>query len=78
MKAEVVSGDHISLRYHPTVMTAQGDLAIKAQDDTYNAGPFALVIEGAVATKDNGIYNTVGEAHGVGIPMMETVKKITK
>ena len=28
--SEVVSGNHISLRYHPTVMASQGDLARKA------------------------------------------------
>jgi len=50
--------DIISLDYHETVMAAAGHQAEQNLKDTiekYN-GKFVLVVEGAVPTKDNGIY----------------------
>lgn len=73
---EVVTGKHVSLRYHPTVMAAQGDLAMKALTDTEAAGPFVLVVEGGIATKDNGVYCEVGEKNGQGIPMQDTIARL--
>jgi hydrogenase small subunit len=74
--SEVVTGKHVSLRFHNTVMAAQGDLAMKALTDTEAAGPFALVVEGGVPTKDDGIYCEVGEKNGQGITMAETIARL--
>lgn len=72
---EVVSGKHVSLRFHNTVMAAQGDLAMQAMYDT-ETSPFVLVVEGGVPLKDGGIYCEVGEKDGHGIPMMETIGRL--
>lgn len=72
---EVVSGKHVSLRFHNTVMAAQGDLAMKALYDT-ETGPFALVVEGGIPLKDDGFYCEVGEKDGHGIPMTETIARL--
>ncbi len=65
---QVVPGKHISLRYHPTVMAGQGEIALKAIDDTAKKkGGYLLVIEGAVSTKDDGIYCEIGEQNGKGL-----------
>lgn len=59
---EVVPGDHLSLRYHATIMAAAGDQAIKALTDTAeNKGGYVLVVEGGISTKDNGIYCEFGQ-----------------
>ncbi|AKG52816.1 [Ni/Fe] hydrogenase group 1 small subunit [Dehalogenimonas sp. WBC-2] len=73
--SEVVSGQHVSLRFHNTVMAAQGDLAMSALYDT-ETGPFALVVEGGVPLKDGGFYCEVGEKDGHGIPMAETIERL--
>jgi hydrogenase small subunit len=66
----------ISLKYHPNVSGATGDLALKVIEDTEAAGGYFLVIEGAVPTKDNGIYCTIGERDGKPIPFMDWVKEL--
>ena len=73
--SEVVSGTHISLRYQQNVMASQGEMARKVLEDTAT-GPFALVVEGAVSTKDNGIYCTLFESNGAPISMQETHGRI--
>jgi hydrogenase small subunit len=63
---EVVPGQHVSLRYHPTVMAAAGDKAMKAMSETAkNKGGFVLVAEGAFSTKDGGIYCEFAEKPAV-------------
>ncbi len=54
--------DIISLDYHETVMAAAGHQAEKSLQDsiTKNEGKFILVVEGAIPTKDNGIYCKIG------------------
>jgi hydrogenase small subunit len=70
--SQVIPGKHVSLRFHPTVMAAQGDLAMKALDDTAKKkGGYLLVVEGSISTKDNGVYIELGERDGHGITMLE-------
>lgn len=54
--------DLISLDYHETLMVPSGKLAEQARDAAMEAkkGKFVLVVEGAIPTKDNGIYCQVG------------------
>lgn len=76
---EVVPGNHISLRYHATVMAAAGDIAIEAIRDTAkNKGGYVLVVEGAIPTKDNGIYCEFGENDGQGITALEWTTSLAK
>lgn len=70
--SQVIPGKHVSLRFHPTVMAAQGDLAMKAMEDTAKKkGGYILVMEGAVSTRDDGIYVELGERNGHGITILE-------
>lgn len=69
----------ISLRYHPNVMAAAGDLALR--DAMYkvaqeNKGKFFLVVEGAVPTGANGMFCTVGEEKGRPITFQKLVNDI--
>ena len=73
----VVPGKHVSLRYHPTVMAASGDLALKAMEDTAeNKGGYVLLVEGAIPTKENGLYCEIGERDGHGVTMLDSLTTI--
>jgi hydrogenase small subunit len=63
--------DVISLDYHETLMAASGAQAEAAMRQAVNdnAGKFVLVVEGAIPTKDNGVYMQLG-----GRPAMQVVK----
>ena len=66
--AEVIL-DLISLDYHETLFAASGHQAEKALQDTIskNAGRFILVVEGAIPTKDGGIYCQIAGRTAVDI-----------
>ncbi|HNN46660.1 MAG TPA: hydrogenase small subunit, partial [Azospira sp.] len=54
--------DVISLDYHETLFAAAGHQIEAARESAMkaNAGKYVLVIEGAIPTKDNGIYCKIG------------------
>jgi hydrogenase small subunit len=54
--------DLISLDYHETLMVAAGHQAEAAKKSSMeaNAGKYVLVVEGAIPTKDGGIYCQIG------------------
>jgi hydrogenase small subunit len=65
---EAIPGKHISVRYQATIMAAEGEKAIQSLKQTArNKGGYILVVEGAISTKDKGIYCQIGEANGQGI-----------
>ena len=61
--------DTISLDYHETLMAAAGHQAEAARQAAMkdNKGKYLLVVEGAVPTKDNGIYCKVGGRTAVDV-----------
>lgn len=76
---QVVPGKHVSLRFHPTIMAGQGEGALKAIDDTAKKkGGYVLVVEGAVSTKNDGIFCEIGEVNGQVITALEKVKSLGK
>ena len=71
---QVIPGSHVSLRYHPTVMAASGEMAMKAMEDTAkNKGGYVLVVEGAIPTKENGVYCEIGEVGGHATTVLEAL-----
>ncbi|MFH0871893.1 MAG: hydrogenase small subunit [bacterium] len=68
----------ISLRFQPNVMAASGDLAIKAIEETAKVGDFYLVVEGSIATKEDGLYNVIGERNERGITMVDWMRELGK
>lgn len=66
----------IDLKFHPNISAAAGDLAMKVIDETKQASNYYLVVEGAVPTKDGGIYCTVGERDGKEITFLDRVKEL--
>jgi hydrogenase small subunit len=68
---EVVPLQHVSLRFHTTIMAGEGDRAIEAIKATKEKGGYLLVVEGAISTKDNGVYCQIGEENGQGITALD-------
>ena len=77
---EVIPGKHVSLKFQATVMAGEGDAVIKVLEETpkANKGGYVLVIEGAVPTKDGGIYGMIGEKKGKEITMGTWVEDLAK
>lgn len=66
----------INLKFHPNISGAAGELAMDVIEETKAAGNYYLVVEGAVPTKDGGIYCTVGERGGKPITFVERIKEL--
>ena len=76
---EVVPGQHLSLKFHATVMAGAGDPVIKVLEDTgKQKSGFVLVVEGSVSTADGGIYCCVGEKGEKPIPLRQWVTDLGK
>ncbi len=60
---EVIPGKHVNLVFQATVMAGAGELVIHALEDTWHKkkGGYLLVVEGAIPTKGNGAYGSLGE-----------------
>ena len=63
----------ITLRYNNSLMAAEGEAAFTQFLDTLGTD-FILVVEGAVSTKDNGLYNIIANYNGKSITAMEAVQ----
>ena len=66
----------ISLKYHPQVMAAAGDLAVQAARSTAQAGGYILVVEGAIPTGSNGKYCYVWDEGGQAVTMASAVRSL--
>jgi hydrogenase small subunit len=67
--------DLISLDYHHTLQAASGEAAEEARLTAMaeNKGKYVVVVDGAVATKDGGVYSTSAGVTNVDM-LMDTVK----
>jgi Ni,Fe-hydrogenase I small subunit len=65
--------DVISLDYHETLMAASGAQAEAALRSAIadNAGKYVLVVEGAIPTRDDGVYMQLG-----GRPAIQVIKEV--
>jgi hydrogenase small subunit len=65
--------DTLSINYHETLMAAAGHDAVALLNQTMgdDRGRYIAVIEGAIPTKDNGVYCTIG-----GRSALETAREV--
>ncbi|MFL0198913.1 Ni/Fe hydrogenase, partial [Clostridium sp. WILCCON 0269] len=63
----------VNLTYNNTLMTSEGEFAFEALLDTLNT-EFILLIDGAVSTKENGMYNIIAHYKGKPVTALEAVK----
>lgn len=78
LNAENPSADFLlkemtSLKYSNSLMFAEGDAAFQQFLNALET-EFILVVEGAIATKDNGQYNIIARYQGKAITAMEAVQ----
>jgi len=69
--------DQVSLTYHDTLMMASGERVEKHLDEAMQRykGRYICIIEGAIPTKDGGIYLRVGSKGETGL---ERARRVTK
>ncbi len=65
--------DMVTLKYSNSLMAAEGELAYDQFLETLST-EFILVVEGAIAEKDNGFYNIIARHQGRLITALEAVK----
>jgi hydrogenase small subunit len=72
---QVLPGHQLILTYHGTLMAATGTLSIKAARESAQKyqGKYVLVVEGAIPTKADGHYGSIGEDNGKPISMLKWV-----
>ena len=77
---EIVPGKQVNLVFHPTVMAGSGEQVVEVLKNTRKAekGKYILVLEGAIPTKDEGIYGSVGEENGKPVTILERVEELGK
>lgn len=66
----------VSLKFHPTLMTAAGELAVTAATSTAQAGGHILVVEGAIPTGFGGRCCYVWDQGGVPVTMAQAVTSL--
>jgi hydrogenase small subunit len=68
----------ISMKYHPNLSTAAGDLAISTitNTETSYSGQFILVVEGGIPTANSGKYCVIGQRNGSDWTVMDAVKEL--
>lgn len=73
---QILPGNRLILNYHGTLMAATGGLSVETAMKSAEkyAGKFVFIVEGAIPTKDNGIYGSIGEKDGKPLTMMEWTK----
>jgi hydrogenase small subunit len=77
---QIAPGVHINLRYHPVIMAAAGEIAIKVMEDTakQKKGEYILVVDGAVPMATDAIYGAVGERNGKPVTMLQRVIELSQ
>lgn len=67
----------VTLTYNNSLMGAEGEVAFEKFLETLDT-EFILVVEGAVSTKNDGLYNVIANYNGRRITAMEAVKMASK
>ncbi len=67
--------DMANLVYNNSLMTAEGEAAVMKLLDTVDT-EFILAVEGAVATKNGGLYNIIGRYKGEALTALKAVKML--
>ena len=72
---QVLPGHQLILTYHGTLMAATGSPSVNAALEAAKKykGKYVLVVEGAIPTKQNGIYGHIGEEEGKPMTMLRWI-----
>lgn len=77
---QVLPGHQLILTYHGTLMAATGALSTETarQSALKYQGKYVLVVEGAIPTKSNGVYGSIGEETGKPTSMLQWIDFLGK
>ena len=73
---DIVPGFKLEFIFHPTIMTASGNLAMDILDKAAKEGGYVLIMDGAIPTKENGVFCVIGEKNGKKYTILEEVLKL--
>jgi len=75
---EVIPGKHVNVRYQATIMAGSGYQVIDAMEETRKQykGQYLLVVDGAIPTRSDGLYGSLGEREGVPVSFTERVEEL--
>ncbi len=73
---DIVPGFKLEFIFHPTIMAASGNLAMDILEKAASEKGYVLIIDGAIPTKENGIFCVIGEKNGKKYTMLEEVLKL--
>jgi hydrogenase small subunit len=75
---QILPGHQLFLDYHSTLMAATGRLSTETALETArkHKGKYIYIVEGAIPTKDDGVYGTLGEEDGRQVTMLEWVRRL--
>jgi hydrogenase small subunit len=75
---QILPGHQLHLNYHSTLMAAAGHLSTDTALETARKHPgrYIFIVEGAIPTRDDGIYGTLGEEDGKPITLLEWVRRL--
>lgn len=72
---DIVPGVKLEFVFHPNIMTASGNLAMDILEKASQEKNYVLIIDGAIPTKENGIFCITGEKGNKKYTMLgETLK----
>jgi hydrogenase small subunit len=72
---QILPGRQLYLDYHSTLMAATGRLSTDTALATARANPgkYVYIVEGAIPTREHGLYGTLGERDGQQVTMLDWV-----
>lgn len=70
--------DIIDLKYHPNLTNSYGNQALQTLEQAAEKKDFILVVEGAIPTKDGGIYGASGERNGQPWKIVDAVRYLAE
>ncbi len=75
---ELIPGKRVSLRFHSTLMAGCGEEALTALETTRreHRGGYVLVLEGAIPTRGNGRFGSLGERQTTPVPIADRVAEL--
>jgi len=76
--SDIIPGVKLDFVFHPNIMTASGNLAVEILEQAQEQKDYVLIVDGAIPTKDNGIYCATGEKEGKKYTILDEVIALTE
>ncbi|MBN2073400.1 MAG: hydrogenase small subunit [Actinobacteria bacterium] len=75
---DLLPGVKLDFVFHPTIMTASGNLAMDMLEKAGKERGYVLIIDGAIPAKDDGIYCVTGEKDGKKSTILDEVIEFSR